>query len=167
MLVDFSCKLQIQKPSIRLTVFLNTGDGLLQRTVPGKINLQCLLLGTFCSICPVTFRCFLHTVHIRVLSPANPHLLEVASSLMVVQRIDSENLLTLYVSESQNGCNILIPVLELGLVKQNLHIRVVDDGLLHNRGINHVIKLLSNHTGYSVELPDGLIQILYIFRHSR
>ncbi len=32
---------------------------------------------------------------------------------MVVQRIDSENLLTLYVSESQNGCNILIPVLEL------------------------------------------------------
>ena len=119
MLVDFSCKLQIQKPSVSLAVFLDTGDGLLQRTVPGKINLQCLLFGTFCGVCPVTFRCFLYAVHIRVLSPANPHLLEVASSLMVVQRIDSENLLTLYVSESQNGCNIFIPVLELSLVKQN------------------------------------------------
>ena len=47
---------------------------------------------------------------------------------MVVQRIDGENLLTLYVCESQNGCNILIPVLELGLVKQTLHSRVVDVG---------------------------------------
>ena len=74
---------------------------------------------------------------------------------MVVQCIDGEYLLTLYVCESQNGCNILIPVLELGLVKQNLHIRVVDDGLLHNRGINHVIKFLCNHTCNAVKLPDG------------
>lgn len=167
MLVDFSCKLRIQKPSIRLAVFLNTCDGLLQRTVPGKINLQCLLFGTFSSICPVAFRCFLHTVHIRVLSPANPHLLEVASSLMVVQRIDGENLLTLYVSESRIAAISSYLSLNLVSVKQNLHIRVVDDGLLHNRGINHVIKLLCDHTGYSVELPDGLIQILYIFRHGR
>ena len=119
MLVDFSCKLQIQKPSIRLAVFLDTGYGLLQRTVPGKINLQCLLLGTFSSACPVTFRCFLYAIHIRVLSPANPHLLEVASSLMVVQRIDGENLLTLYVSESKSGRKMLLYVLILGMAAKS------------------------------------------------
>ena len=100
-----------------------------------------------------------------MLSPANPHLLEVAASFPVVQGIDGKNLLPLDGSQSQDGGNLLVPVLELRLVEQYLHIGVVDDSLLDDGRINHVIQFLRNHSGNAVELADGLIKVLDVLRH--
>ena len=51
---------------------------------------------------------------------------------MVIERIDSKNLLSLYVGDSEDGSNLIIPILELRLGKQYLDIGVVDDSLFDN-----------------------------------
>lgn len=141
MFVDLAGKLQVLGAACLMTVCLHTGDGFLHRAVVSQIEFEGFLLRAFGGISPVAFRCFLHTVHIRVLSPAYPYLLEVAATFPVVQGIDGEYLLPLDGCQSQDGSNVLVAVLELGLVEQYLHIGIVDDGFLHDGRIYHVIQL--------------------------
>ena len=131
----------------------------------GQIEFEGFLLRTFGSVSPVAFRCFLHTVHIRVLSPAYPDFLEIAASFPVVQGIDGKYLLPLDGGQSQDGGNVLVAVLELGLVEQYLHVGVVDDGFLHDGRIYHIVQLLSNDTCNAMELADSLIEVFDVFRH--
>ena len=93
MFVDLTGKLQVLGAARLMTVCLHTGDGFLHRSVVGQIEFEGFLLRAFGGVGPVAFRCFLHTVHIRVLSPAYPYLLEVAASFPVVQGIDGKYLL--------------------------------------------------------------------------
>ena len=131
----------------------------------GEVYLQGFLFAPFGRVCPVTFRGFLHTIHVRVLPTAYPHLFEVAAPLAVVQGVDGEYLLPLDGRETQDGGYLLIPVLELCLVQQYLHVGVVDDGLLDDGRVNHVVQLLCDHPGDAVEFPDRFVQIFYVFRH--
>ena len=134
MLVDFSCEIEILGDTGFLAVNLNMCDCLLHGAVVTEIDFQRFLLGSLGGVCPVTFRRFLDAVHIRVLTTAYPYLLEIIAVVMVVQGIDGEYLLTLNRGKTENGGNILISVLELRLVEKYLHVRIVDDSLLHNRG---------------------------------
>ena len=165
MFVDLAGKLQVLGAARLMTVCLHTGDGFLHGSVVGQIEFEGFLFRAFGSVSPVAFRCFLHTVHIRVLSPAYPDFLEVAASFPVVQGIDGEYLLPLDGSQSQDGGNVLVAVLELGLVEQYLHIGVVDDGFLHDGRIYHIVQLLGNDTRYAVELSYRFVQIFDVFRH--
>ena len=115
MLIDFPCKFEVFQTSVQFTVGFNTGDSLLHRAVLPEVNLQGFLFGAFRGICPVTFRGFLHAIHIRMGSPAYPDLLEVAATFMVVQSVDGEYLLPLHLCQAQDCRYFLIPVLELGL----------------------------------------------------
>ena len=165
MLIDFSGKFQILMPAVPFAVCLNVRDGFLHRSVVGQIEFEGFLFRAFGGVGPVAFRCFFHTVHIRVLSPAYPDFLEVAATFPVVQGIDGKYLLPLDGGQSQDGSNVLVAVLELGLVEQYLHIGVVDDGLLHDGRIYHIVQLLGNDTGYAMELSDRFVQIFDVFRH--
>ena len=142
MLIDFPCKFEVFQTSVQFAVGFNAGDCLLHRAILPEVNLQGFLFGAFRGVCPVTFRGFLHAIHIRMGSPAYPDLLEVAATFMVVQSVDGEYLLPLHLCQAQDCRYFLIPVLELGLVKQYLHIGVVDDGFLHNGGIYHIVQFL-------------------------
>ena len=132
-----------------------------------EINFQSLLFGAFRGVCPVTFRRFFDSKHIRVLTATNPYLLEVVAVVVIIEGIDREDLLTLNGSQTENGCNVFVSVLKLGLVKKYLDVRVIDDSLLDNGRVNHVVKLLSYDSGNTVELADCLIKILDILSHSR
>ena len=157
MLVYFSCEVKIFGDSGFLPVNLNVGDSLLHRTVMTEVNLQCLLLSALRCIGPITLRGFLDTVDIRVLTPAYPDFLEIVSVVVIIERVYSEDLLTLDWCQTEYGCYILVSVLELGLVEKNLDIGVVDDSLLDNRRVNDIVKLLRNNTGNAMKLADCLI----------
>lgn len=95
MLIDFSGKFQVFMPAVTFAVCLDMRDGFLHGSVVGQIEFQGFLFRAFGSVSPVAFRCFFHTVYIRVLSPAYPHLLEVAATFPVIQGIDGKYLLPL------------------------------------------------------------------------
>ena len=164
-LVDLSGKLQVYRAARFLPVGLDVRDGLLHRAVVAQVRFQCLLFRPLGGVGPVTFGGFLHTIDIGVLSPAYPHLLEVAAPLVVVERVDGEFLLPLHGGQSQYGGYLLVPVLELGLVEQYLHIGIIYDGLLHDGRVYHVVQLLRDHPGDAVELADGLVQVLDVLGH--
>ena len=157
MLVDLSGELQVYGAARFLPVGLDVRDGLLHRAVVAQVRFQRLFFRALGGVGPVTFGGFLHAVHIGMLSPAYPHLLEVAAPLMVVERVDGEYLLPLHGGQSQYGGYLFVPVLEFGLVEQYLHVGVVDDGLLHDGRVYHVVQLLRDHPGDAVELADGLV----------
>ena len=165
MLVDLSGKLQVYGAARLLPVGLDARDGLLHRAVVPQVCFQCLFFRPLGSVGPVTFGGFLHAVDVGVLSPAYPHLLEVAASLVVVQCINGKYLLPLHGGQSQYGGYLLVPVLELGLVEQYLHVGIIYDGLLHDGRVYHVVQLLRDHPGDAVELADGLVQVLDVLRH--
>ena len=101
-------------------VFLYLRDGTLDvATIMSCVDFEGFLFCPFRSVGPVTFRRFLHAIHIRHLPTAYPHLLEVVTPLVVVKRIDGENLLSLHRCQSEDGRNIIVPVLELCLVEQD------------------------------------------------
>lgn len=116
LLIDFSCEYQILVTPGLLPVRLDSCDCLLHIAIVGEVNLQGFLLSPLGGVCPVTFGRFLHTIDIRVLSPAYPNLLEVVAILTVVQGIDGKNLLPLDLGQSQYGSYLIVSVLELGLV---------------------------------------------------
>ena len=156
MLVDLSGKLQVFRAARLLPVGLDVRDGLLHRAVVAQVGFQRLLFRPLGGVGPVTFGGFLHAVHVGVLSTAYPHLLEVAAPLVVVEGVDGKYLLPLHGGQPQYGSYLLVPVLELGLVEQYLHVGVVDDGFLHDGRVYHVVQLLRDHPGDAVELSDGL-----------
>ena len=90
LLIDFSCEYQILVTPGLLPVRLDSCDCLLHIAIVGEVNLQGFLLSPLGGVCPVTFGRFLHTIDIRVLSPAYPNLLEVVAILTVVQGIDGK-----------------------------------------------------------------------------
>ena len=157
MLVDLSGKLQVYGAARFLPVGLDVRDGLLHRAVVPQVCFQCLLLRPLGGVGPVAFRGFLHAVHVGVLPPAYPHLLEVAAPLVVVQCVNGEYLLPLYGGHPQYGGYLPVPVLELGLVEQYLHVGIIYDGLLHDGRVYHVVQLLRDHACDAVELADGLV----------
>ena len=163
--VHFPCKFEVLGVSGAPAVGLDARDGLLHRPVVPQVYLQGLLLGAFRGVGPVAFGRLLHAEHVRDLSAAYPHLLEVVATFVVVKGVDREDLLPLDGGKSEYGGYVLVPVLELRLVEEYLHVGVVDDGLLDDGRVYHVVQLLRDHAGYAVELPDGLIQVLDVLRH--
>ena len=79
---------------------------------------------------------------------------------MVIQTVDGKDLLSLYISDTEDGGYLIISVLELALVKQYLDVRVVDDGFLDNGRVNHITEFLRHHACNAVELSHGLIKVL-------
>ena len=168
MFVDHSCKIEILAYLQRLTVFLNLGDGKLDiAAIMGFIDFEGFLLSSFRRVCPIALRRFFDTIDITGLATADPYFLEVIPALVVVQVVDGEDLLALDGCESEDGRYLVIPVLELTLVEQDLHVGVVDDGLLHNRGVYDIIEFLGNDSGDAVELSHRLVEILDVFSHRR
>ena len=166
MVVHFPCKVEVLAHAGSLAVLFDEGDGLQRVAVAvGGIYLQGFLLGTLRGISPIALRRFLHTIDIRHLSPAYPHLFEVGTPLVVVQGIDGEYLSPLNVGQTHHGCYLVVAVFELGLVEQNLHVGVVDDGFLDNRGVNHVVQLLCHHSSNAVELAHRLVEVLDVLCH--
>ena len=150
MFVDFPCKFQISLASVAFSVGLDVGYRLLHRPVMGDVGFEGFLLRPLGGVRPVAFGGFLHAVHVGVLSPAYPHLLEIAAPFVVVECVDGEYLLPLHGGKPQYGGYLLVPVLELGLVEQYLHVGVVDDGLLDNGRVYHVVQFLRDHPGDAV-----------------
>lgn len=140
-----------------LTVFFYSHNGGLDVAVLALIDLQCFFLGTLGGVGPVALGRLFNTIDIALLTSADPYFLEVVSAFVVVQGVNSEDLLLLHGRQSENGTDLSISVLELALVEQNFNVGVVDDGFFHYRGINHIIQLLRDDTGNAVELSDGLI----------
>ncbi len=165
-MVDLTGKIKIFGYSGSLAVGLDIGYRLLHGAVMTEIYFQSLFLGPLGGVGPVTFRRFLDAIDIGVLAAAYPHLFEVVASLLVIEGVDCEYLLLLNRCQSEYGRYVAVPVLELRLVEQYLHIGVVDYRLFYDGRVYHIVKLLCHHTGYAVELADGLIQELYVLRHS-
>ena len=88
-----------------------------------------------------------------------------AIAFPVVQGIDGKYLLPLDGGQSQDSGNVLVAVLELGLVEQYLHVGVVDDGFLHDGRIYYIVQLLGNDTCNPMELSDRFVQIFDVFCH--
>ena len=86
---------------------------------------------------------------------------------MVVECIDGENLLSLDSRQSEDSRNVIIPVFELRLVEQDFHITVINDSLLDNGRINHIVQFLCHYSGDAVELTHRLIQIFDVLSHRR
>lgn len=78
---------------------------------------------------------------------------------MVVESVDGEDLLLLDLCEAEDSRDLVIAVFELALVKQNLDVAIVNDGLLYDGRIDDVIQLLGDNTGDAMELADGLIEV--------
>ena len=116
-----------------LAVLLNFRDGSLDVAIVPLVDFQCLFLGALGCVGPIALGRFLHTIDIGVLAAADPHFLKVAATVMVVEGVDGEDLLLLYLRQAEDGTDVIVPVLELALVEENFHITVVDDGFLDNR----------------------------------
>ena len=149
-------------------VFLYLRDGTLDvATIMSCVDFEGLLLRPLRGVSPVTFRRLLHTIHVRHLPTAYPHLLEVVTPFVVVECIDGENLLSLDSRQSEDSRNVIIPVFELRLVEQDFHITVINDSLLDNGRINHIVQFLCHYSGDAVELTHRLIQIFDVLSHRR
>ena len=86
------------------------------------VDFQGFFFSTLCRIGHITFWRFFDSIDIGTLSPAYPDFLEVVASIMVVQGVDGKDLLSLYISDTENSSYLIISVLELGLVKQDLDV---------------------------------------------
>ena len=86
---------------------------------------------------------------------------------MVIQTVDGKDLLSLYISDTEDGSYLVISVLELGLVEKDLDVGVIDDGFLDNRRVYHITEFLCYHACNAMELSDSLIQVLDILCHGR
>lgn len=122
MLVDFSCEIKIPIDAGFLAVMLYGINGILKILIVGTVDFQRLLFGSFGGISPVTLWRFFHAEYIRNLPAAYPYLLEVAASIMVGQRIDSEYLLFLHICKAEDARDVIITVFKFALVKQYLDI---------------------------------------------
>jgi len=125
--VHFDRKVEILLYAQLLAVFLNFCNGGLDVSVVAFINFQGFFLGAFRGVGPVAFGRFLNAIYIGVLAAAYPHLLEVVPSIVVVQGVDGEDLLLLHLCQSEDGTNGIVSVLELALVEEDFHVRVVYD----------------------------------------
>ena len=129
------------------------------------INFQGFFFSAFCRVGHIALRRFFYSIDISTLSPAYPDFLEVVTSLMVVQGVDGKDLLSLYISDTEEGSYLILSVLELAVVEQDLDVRVIDDSFLDYRGVNHITEFLGHHACNAVELSDRLIQVLDILSH--
>ena len=168
MFVDMPREIEIFAYPCFSAVFLYLCDGTLDvTTIMLRVNLEGFLFRPFRGVGPVTFRRFFHTIHIRYLSTAYPYLLEVIPALVVVKAVDGEDLLSLNRCQSEDSRDVIVSILEFGLVKQNFHVAVVDDSLLDDGRINHVVQFLCHNSSDAVELTHRLVEILDIFCHRR
>ena len=143
MFVDLPCEVEIFIYPSLSAVFFYLRDGTLDvATKVACVNFEGFLLRPFRGVSPVTFRRFIHAIYVRHLPTAYPYLLEIVAPLMVVERIDGEDLLSLHRRQSEDGRYVIVSVLELGLVEQDFHITIVDDGLLDDGRVNHIVQLL-------------------------
>ena len=53
------------------------------------------------------------------------------------------------------------------MIQQHHHVRVVDDGLLHDFAADDVLYLLRHHANRSPKFTGGLVHELDVFRHER
>ena len=132
MIIDLSGEIEVLPDFCLFPVSLNLYDGLLDVSIVPLIDFQGFLLQSFGSIGPIAFRRFLHTEDIPSVTSANPYFAEVGATFLVLQTVDSKNLLKLYLCQSKLVSHILIVVLELRLIEQDGHIRIGYDSLFQN-----------------------------------
>ena len=108
---------------------------------------------------------FLNSKHASDTSSSDKDFSEEASAFLVFKSVDGEDLLAVYICQAKDCLDLVETFTELALVKQHHHIRVVDDGFLHDRTSHDVLNLLSNHTHRCPELTGCLVEVLDIFCH--
>ena len=106
-----------------------------------------------------------HTIHITCLSSPDKNFTEETASFLILQTVDGEDFLAVHIGQTEYSLDGVESFLELALVEQHHHIRVVNDGLLHYLTPDDVLYLLCHHTHACPEFSGGLIQIFYVFRH--
>ncbi len=132
MIIDLSGKVEVLPYICLLTVFLDFYDGLLDIAEVPLIDFQGFLLQSFSGVGPVAFRRFLHSEYVPGVTTTNPYLTEIGTSILVLQTVDSEDLLKLHLCQSELVGHILIIVLELRLVEKDGHVGIGYDGFLQN-----------------------------------
>ena len=108
---------------------------------------------------------FLHTIHIAGLSSSDEHFTEETAPFLILQTVNGEDFLAVHIGQTEYRLDGVKTFLELALVEQHHHIRVVDDGFLNYLTSDDVLYLLRHHTHACPEFSGGLIQIFYVFRH--
>ena len=108
---------------------------------------------------------FFYTKHASNTSSADEDFSEEASAFLVFKAVDGEDLLAVHICQTQDCLDFVEAFSELALVKQHHHIRVVDDGFLHDRTSHDVLDLLSNHTHRSPELTGCLVEVFDVLCH--
>ena len=83
----------------------------------------------------------------------------------MVRLVDGKNLPFLFLGQTEQPLDVLELVYVFPLVKQYLAVRVVDDGLFHNRGADDVVHLLCHHHSLAKIFSDGLKKVLDVFAH--
>jgi len=131
------------------------------------VKLQCLLFRPFGRVGHVALVRFFYTIHATGRTTADKHFAEEAAPLLVLQAVDGKYLLAIHLGQAKNLSDFIEAFLELALVEQHHHVRVVDDGLLHDFAANDVLYLLRHHADRSPELTGGLVHKLDVFRHER
>lgn len=86
-------------------------------------------------------------------------------ALRIVGHVHRQDLRLFLVRQSQQGLYLRELVKVLPLVKQDLAVAVVHNGLLHDRRGNDVIDFLRHHNRLSVKFADSLEQVADILRH--
>ena len=86
-------------------------------------------------------------------------------SSRTVRLVDGQYLALLLLRQSQKRLDMVELVHVFSLVKQDFAVRVVDDGLFHNRRRDDVVHLLGHHNGLAEILADGLEKVQNIGTH--
>ena len=96
-------------------------------------------------------------------SPIQPH----GRRYPAVRLVDGEDLSLFLVRQPEQFLYLVELVHVFPLVKQNLAVAVVNDGLFHNGRGDDIVHFLGDHYRFPKVFPDGLEQISYIFTHVR
>ena len=107
----------------------------------------------------------LHAIHITGLPSPDEYFTEETASFLVLQTVDGEDFLAVYIGQTEYRLDGIEAFFELALVEQHHHIRVVDDGFFHDFTADDVLYLLRHHPHACPELSGGLVQVFDVFRH--
>lgn len=122
MLVYFIRKIKIPSYFKAVAVLLYVHYGISDIAIVTCVDFQSLFLRPFGRICPIAFRRLFYAINVGVCPTTYPNLFEISSSLLIVQRIDRENLLFLNIGKAKNSRYVIVAVLELCLIKQYLYV---------------------------------------------
>lgn len=86
------------------------------------IEFQGFLFSSLCSVSHVAFTWLFNSKYGPDTSTSDKDLTEETSSFLILQTVDSENLLTINVRQTERGFNLIKSLTEFALVEQHYHV---------------------------------------------